>query len=190
MVRPGDSRSRVTKITEAQASLSHREATCPPQAQTHVVTQRPWDTIVNWAASPRIVCQLQGKLGPSGYNRLSSPYQWTYVGVTHDNADNLFAARRPTCVAHEPTVFMTKAEVEAMLKKEKEKATASFIDLKPPYFAEVIVKRYPSKYNPNSRSSVAGRTTSGNTLYAFLIPWVHMPTMLISVYWILKVFNW
>lgn len=45
-------------------------------------------------------------------------------GVTTANADNLSAARWSASVAEELTVFMTHAKVKAMLKKEKEKASA------------------------------------------------------------------
>lgn len=43
---------------------------------------------------------------------------------------------------------MTRFEVEAMLKKEKEKASTSSVslDLKPSYSTEVAAKPYPTEY--------------------------------------------
>lgn len=66
--------------------------------------------------------------------------------VTPANADNLLAAsRRPLSANEEPMVFMTRSEVEAMLRREKEKAPVSSIrlNLNSPFAAEVVVKMYP-----------------------------------------------
>lgn len=43
----------------------------------------------------------------------------------------------------------TRAEVEGMLRKEKERAstTITCLDFKVPYSAEIIVKAYPSGYS-------------------------------------------
>lgn len=50
------------------------------------------------------------------------------------NADNLSAARRPVSTVKEPTIFVTMDEVEALFRREKEKASsiAAFLRLKPP----------------------------------------------------------
>lgn len=50
-------------------------------------------------------------------------------GVTPGNTDNLFTMRLLTSVAEEPTLFMTNGGIEAILKKEKEKASVSSKDL-------------------------------------------------------------
>lgn len=51
-------------------------------------------------------------------------------------------------MAEEPTIFMTYLDVEAMLKREKEKASevSSSLELRPPYSAEVASKPYPTEY--------------------------------------------
>lgn len=56
-------------------------------------------------------------------------------GVTLTNADNLSTTRQPASLAEEPIVFMTRVEVDAILRGEKEKAssTATCLNLKPPY---------------------------------------------------------
>lgn len=56
-------------------------------------------------------------------------------GVTFANADNLLTARQPTSLVEEPTVFMTRAKVKAVLRREKEKASLiiACLNLKPSY---------------------------------------------------------
>lgn len=61
------------------------------------------------------------------------------------NIDKLSAtSRRPDSVVEERIVLMTRFEVEAMLGRENEKAFVSsvFLDLKPPYVAEIAKKPY------------------------------------------------
>lgn len=54
--------------------------------------------------------------------------------------------RRPASVAEELTIFMTCSVVEAMLKKEKEKASSTSLDLKSPHSTKVAAKPYPANY--------------------------------------------
>lgn len=42
-------------------------------------------------------------------------------GVTSVNADNLSITRRPANVTAEPSIFITRVEVEAMLQKNRRK---------------------------------------------------------------------
>lgn len=68
------------------------------------------------------------------------------LGVTHVEVDNLFATGRwLVSVVEERTVLMTRSEVEAILRKEKEKDHVSLIclGLNPPYAVEVATKPYP-----------------------------------------------
>lgn len=70
-------------------------------------------------------------------------------GATVTNGDNLSAAgRRPVSVAEEPTVFMTRSKVDAMLRRDKEKRPVSTICmyLKSPYVAKVATKLYSVTY--------------------------------------------
>lgn len=129
-----------------------------------------------------VVRQLQSKSGPGAYYTGCQAYdRWTYVG-SHLSLLTISLLRRPTSVAEDPTIFMTKAKVEAMLKKEKEKLSASFTDLKPLYSTELAAKCYPLEYKcPNYISLMDGWTTSGSMLCASLIPWVLMPTTQISL---------
>lgn len=62
--------------------------------------------------------------------------------------DDLFAARQPTSMAKEATIFRTRSEVEAMLEKEKENAFILFVylDLKRPYLVELAAKPYSMVY--------------------------------------------
>lgn len=56
------------------------------------------------------------------------------------NADNLFAAgRRLASMGKEPTVFMTRSELETRLRREKKKASIALVclDLKRLYVVEV-----------------------------------------------------
>lgn len=55
-------------------------------------------------------------------------------GVRPANTNNLSVARRPASLAKEPTVYPTRAEVEAMFKKETY------------HSAEVAAKPYPTGY--------------------------------------------
>lgn len=70
-------------------------------------------------------------------------------GVTLVNTDNLSAARRPTNLAEELTVFMTRVEVETVLRREKEKAssTTAYLNLKPSSPAEIVAKPYRLGYS-------------------------------------------
>lgn len=65
-------------------------------------------------------------------------------GVTPaTNDDNLSSVgRRPVSATEEPVVLIPRSEMEAMLGKEKEKASVSliYLDLKPSYDAEVTAK--------------------------------------------------
>lgn len=70
-------------------------------------------------------------------------------GATPTNASNLFAiGRRPASATEEPTIFMTRSEVETMLTREKEKplVCSILINLKPPYAAEIAAKPYSMGY--------------------------------------------
>lgn len=51
-------------------------------------------------------------------------------------------------MAEEPTIFVTRAELEAMIRQEKEKAssTVACLSLKPPYPASIVVTPYPVWY--------------------------------------------
>lgn len=51
-------------------------------------------------------------------------------------------------MAEEPTVFMTRSKVDAMLRREKEKRSISTfcMYLKPPYATEVATKPYLVAY--------------------------------------------
>lgn len=57
------------------------------------------------------------------------------------NSDNIFTTgRRPTSITDKSVAFMTKLEVEAMLKKQRASASMIGLDLKLPYQAEVAGK--------------------------------------------------
>lgn len=61
-------------------------------------------------------------------------------GTTHVKVDNVSPAdMRPASIDEEPTIFMTRLEVEAMLRKDKER----YMGLKPPYIAGVATKPHP-----------------------------------------------
>lgn len=65
-------------------------------------------------------------------------------GATPINANDHSVARRPASVVEEPINFMGCSEVEAILRKEKEKASvpSDYLDLKPLYSVEVATKSY------------------------------------------------
>lgn len=114
-------------------------------------------------------------ISPTDEPEIDEPAQ----GVIPANA--LFIARRPASLVEEPTVFKTRAEVESMLKKEKEKAsvTSACIDLNPPYPVEIAAKPYPSgTWCLSSRSLMAVRAIPGRCR---AIQWVLLLTMLIYV---------
>lgn len=100
-------------------------------------------------------------------------------GVTPTNADNPFAASRlPIKPIEEPIVFITRYEVEAMLKGEKEKASILSIclDLKPTYTVEVAVKLYPFEYiTPQFQKCDGRRGNMRSILFASLSQWELTP---------------
>lgn len=64
-------------------------------------------------------------------------------GVTPANINNLFiTARQLVSAIEEPVAFMTRSEIEAILRREKEKASVSSIclDVKPSYAVEFASK--------------------------------------------------
>lgn len=70
-------------------------------------------------------------------------------GTKPANADNIFAAsRQPATSTEEPTVFMTRSEVEVILRREKKKGPISliFLVLKRPYAVKVAAKPYSVGY--------------------------------------------
>lgn len=62
--------------------------------------------------------------------------------------DNLSVGQRPAYVAKEPTIFDTRAEVEALVLREKEKtsSTTACLNLRPPYLALIATTPYPVGY--------------------------------------------
>lgn len=66
--------------------------------------------------------------------------------LTSLNVDNWLAAIWAVSVTEEPSAFMDQAEVEAMLWREKQKASVAslYLDFKPPYSTEVAAITYPA----------------------------------------------
>lgn len=72
---------------------------------------------------------------------LDNPLQGTMPAT---NADN-HLLRRWTGGFVRRSPFLIRVEVDAMIKKEKEKAYATFgLDLKPSYLVEILPKLYPT----------------------------------------------
>lgn len=69
-------------------------------------------------------------------------------GVTPTNTDNSSAAKRPVVPSEEPSLYFTKVEIEAMFKKERDRATIlpKTLDLKPTYPNKVVEKEFPADY--------------------------------------------
>lgn len=67
-------------------------------------------------------------------------------GVMPVNADNLLTARRSASVTEDPSTFMTRVEVQAMLQRKKVKTSVASIclDLKHAYTAKARSKTYPT----------------------------------------------
>lgn len=76
---------------------------------------------------------------------IDDPLQGAMLATNIGN--NSVISRQQTSTPEEPA-FMTRVEVEVMLKKEQEKASASTISLalKPPCLVEVVAKPYPTGY--------------------------------------------
>lgn len=61
-------------------------------------------------------------------------------------------------VIEQQLVFMSRSKAKAILRKEKEKASVSYdyLDLQPPYSAEVSIRPYPmGQVVPRSRSLIS-----------------------------------
>lgn len=68
------------------------------------------------------------------------------------NTDNLSVSRRRASIAEEYTVFVTKADVEALVRREKERnsSAGTYLSLRPLYPASIAAKPYPVGYTvPN-----------------------------------------
>lgn len=68
-------------------------------------------------------------------------------GATQNAAD-LWVARHPASTAKEDTIFVKKAEVEALVQREKEKVSsaATYLSLTLPYVDSIAIKPYPMGY--------------------------------------------
>lgn len=69
------------------------------------------------------------------------------------NDENLSAARRPASLSEEPAVFLTKIEIQAIIKQGRERAStaSASLDLKPHYPNKVAAKqlaRLQSRFGP------------------------------------------
>lgn len=94
-------------------------------------------------------CQFLEQTSEGAYTSTWAIIDDPIQGVTHANFGNLFATgRRPLSAIYEPMVFITRFEVEAMLRREKEQASISSIrlDLKPPYDTKISAKLYRMEY--------------------------------------------
>lgn len=94
------------------------------------------------------------------------------------------ASIRPASMAKEPTLFMTRAKVEPMPRREKERASISsiYLDLKPLYDVEVTMKPYRVGYITSQLQKFVGRRV--NTRRDVVRPsilWELMLMMLICV---------
>lgn len=79
------------------------------------------------------------------------------------NADNLSAKGQPVSVAEEPMVFVTRAEVEALVQREKERAssTAACLSFRPLYPTSIASISYHVGYTVQTFQKLYER--KGNT---------------------------
>lgn len=84
-------------------------------------------------------------------------------GATPANANNLLVAKQPRVQSEEASIYFTKAKIETMFKKERERATTApkTLDLKPPYPDKVVEKEFPTYYKVPKFQRFDGR--KGNT---------------------------
>lgn len=96
--------------------------------------------------------------------------------TTHTNVDNLSATRQSISIFEEPTTLLTRSDIEALIRQEKN-STAT-MNWKPPYPATksqnytILNIRYR-----NSRNMIAKAATPRNTSCASSNPWVDIPIM-------------
>lgn len=64
------------------------------------------------------------------------------------NTDNLSAAQRPITTIEDQTIFVTKAEVVALVQQDKGRVSSATtcLSLRPPYPASIAAKPYPVGY--------------------------------------------
>lgn len=79
------------------------------------------------------------------------------------NTDNFFVARQPD-TDEDRTIFVTKAEVAALVHQEKEKMSlaATCLSQRPPYPTSIATKPYPVGYMVSNFQKFNGRR--GNTI--------------------------
>lgn len=79
------------------------------------------------------------------------------------NGDNSSVAKRPTSQPEEGSHYFTKTKIEAMFKKDRDRATTTpkAMDLKPPYPEKVLKKDFPTDYKVPKFQKFDGR--KGNT---------------------------
>lgn len=101
-------------------------------------------------------------------------------GATPRNVDNLSATNtRPRSATVDLTTFMTQSKVQAMLRREKSKASASsiYFDLKSPYSVEVA-GRSMRVFCPQLQKFEAQRGNNRDNIVRFLDSMGVFPTML------------
>lgn len=137
-----------------EASSSHEQTAVRTQTapSSHPVSRH---TITSAQPQNEVVAQLlpallaiQGVIERLARNQATQPPVSTPIppvvepvvdeaaqGTTPANADNSSTAKRPTTQPEEPSQYFTKTEVEAMFKKERDRAATApkALDLKPPY---------------------------------------------------------
>lgn len=100
--------------------------------------------VVNLAVDSAAVGQLLHEPGTNAYTGHRANNWWARI-ATPAKVNNLFAVRWPSSVAEELTIFMTRLEVEAILRQKEKASTSSVcVDFKPPFSIEVAIKPYPS----------------------------------------------
>lgn len=91
--------------------------------------------------------------------RSSKPVRDELVQRATPNTDHLSAARRPMSVDVYRTIFVTKAEVAALVRQEKERMSfvATCLSLKPPHPTSIAMKQYPVGYTMPNFQKFDGR---------------------------------
>lgn len=87
------------------------------------------------------------------------PLREESIQSNSSDVNNLSTSRHPTSIGEEPKIFITRAEIEALVQREKEGASsiAACLHLKPPYPASIAAKQYLAEYTVLNFQSLTQR---------------------------------
>lgn len=153
---PRGFRSTRSQPAEGQASSNHKATSSPQVQQQQTSAALPHVDVVAQLSPILLGIQqalqalVQSQKAPTAVpaatvHHSPGPVREDLAQGATSNTDHFSAAQRPVSVDEDRTAFVTKAEVAALVRQEKERmsSTVACLNLRPPYPASITMKLYP-----------------------------------------------